>query len=104
MCSNKYNLDFSKEVVSTNVTRLINQMWKLIPMRENQENWQKQLDTVIVEVVGFGEIFLQDPQLLQLLAKLEGLHKEEIAFNLYRKTVFEAINLLQGFLKTYVLP
>lgn len=70
-------------------------------MRENNEPWLKQLDTVIIEIVGLNEIFLQDPQFLQLLAKLEGLHKEDIEFNLYRKTVFEAISLLQGFGKTY---
>jgi len=99
--SNKYDINFSKESVSKNLTRLTNQFWKLIPMRENNENWQKQLDTVIIEVVGLSEIFLQDPQLLQLLAKLEGLHKEEIDFSLYRKTVFEAISLLQGFGKNY---
>ena len=35
------------------------------------------------------------PQFLQLLSKLEGLRNVEIEFNLYRKIVFEAINLLQ---------
>ncbi len=76
-------------------------MWKLIPMRENQENWQKQLDTVLLEIVGLSEIFLQNPQFLQLLAKLEGLRTEEISFNLYRKTVFEAISLLQEINRNY---
>ena len=65
-------------------------------MRENQENWQKQLDTVTLEVAGLNEIFLSYPQFLQLLSKLEGLQKsDDINFDLYRKTIFEAINLLQ---------
>ena len=65
-------------------------------MRENNEDWHKQLDTVTLEVVGLNEIFLAHPQFLQLLSKLEGLQQsEEIEFDLYRKTVFEAINLLQ---------
>ena len=65
-------------------------------MRENNENWRKQLDTVTLEVVGLNEIFLAHPQFLQLLSKLEGLqHSEDIEFDLYRKTVFETINLLQ---------
>ena len=98
---NKYELDFPKNSIAANVTRLINQMWKLIPMRENQENWQKQLDTVLLEIVGLSEIFLQNPQFLQLLAKLEGLRTEEISFNLYRKTVFEAISLLQEINRNY---
>lgn len=65
-------------------------------MWENGEDWQKQLNTVILEVVGLNEIFLSYPQFLQLLSKLEGIQQtEEIEFDLYRKTVFETINLLQ---------
>lgn len=65
-------------------------------MRENNESWEKQLETVNLEVVGLHEIFLSFPQFLQLLSKLEGLRKNpNIDFDLYRKTVFEAINLLQ---------
>lgn len=79
-----------------NVKRLTNQLWKLIPMRENEEDWRKQLDTVTLEVVGLNEIFLSFPQFLQLLSKLEGLQEsEDVEFDLYRKTIFEAINLLQ---------
>lgn len=70
-------------------------------MRENEENWQKQLDTVTIEIAGLKELFLQDPQFLQLLAKLEGLRVVDLEFTAYRKTVFETINLLQGFLKSY---
>ena len=39
----KYNIKFPEETISKNITRLTNQMWKLIPMRENEENWEKQL-------------------------------------------------------------
>lgn len=68
-------------------------------MYENNEDWQKQLNTVIIEIAGLNEIFISNPQFLQLLSKLEGLKVVEINFNLYRKTVFEAINLLQGIKK-----
>ena len=65
-------------------------------MRENDENWQRQLDTVINEVVGLNELMLHSrPQFLQLLSKLEGLKNCESTFEFYRKTVFEAINLVQ---------
>lgn len=64
MLLTKYNFLFSEEDVSKNVKRLTNQLWKLIPMRENEENWRKQLDTVTLEVVGLNEIFLSYPQFL----------------------------------------
>ena len=89
----KYDLKFPEETISKNITRLTNQMWKLIPMRENEENWEKQLETVIIEVVGLNEIFIMCPTFLQLLSKLEGLRVKDMNFELYRKTVFECINL-----------
>lgn len=77
--------------------RLTNQLWKLIPMKENNEDWQKQLDTVVIEITGLNEIFILTPALTQLLSKLEGVRDLEIPFTLYRKTIFEAISLLQEF-------
>ena len=59
----KYDFDFSTEVIDKNVRRLTNQMWKLIPMREHEENWENQLETVIIEVVGWHEVFM-NPQFL----------------------------------------
>ena len=82
--------------MSKTVKRLTNQLWKLIPMREHEEDWLKQLEIVILEVAGLNEIFIDTPQFLQLLSKLEGLRaQEDISFELYRKTVFSAISLLQ---------
>ena len=63
-------------------------------MREHEEDWPRQLDTVILEIAGLNEVFIC-PQFLQLLAKLEGLKVSETNFELYRKTVFESISLLQ---------
>ena len=63
-------------------------------MREHEENWSKQLETVTLEIAGMNEIFM-NPQFLQLLSKLEGLRAQDTSFELYRKTVFESISLLQ---------
>lgn len=94
----KYEFDFAKETIDKNVMRLTNQIWKLIPMREHNEDWKKQLDTVIIEIAGLNEIFIWSPQFLQTLSKLEGLKvTEDIDFALYRKTVFEIISLVQEF-------
>ena len=67
-------------------------------MREHEEDWEKQLDTVIIEIAGLNEIFIYEPQFLQILSKLEGLKVNKgLDFQIYRKTVFEIINLLQEF-------
>ena len=91
---NKYNIEFEYEDLSANIKRMTNQLWKLIPMREHNEDWQKQLDTVILEIAGLNEIFI-GPLFLQMLSKLEGLRVTETNFELYRKTVFECISILQ---------
>ena len=91
---NKYDIKISNEVLASNINRLTNQLWKLIPMRENEENWQSQLDTVINEIVGLNEILLGSHFLI-LISKLEGLKILESDFSFYRKTVFEAISLLR---------
>ena len=68
-------------------------------MREHDEDWKKQLDTVSIEIAGLNSLIIEDfsSQFLQLLLKLEGLKQQlDISFEVYRKTVFEMINLLQG--------
>lgn len=64
-------------------------------MRENNEDWKKQIDVLILEISGTNEILILNSNLLQLLSKLEGLRNLETSFELYRKTVFETIRLIQ---------
>ena len=91
---NKYNIEFKTETLKRDIKRLINQMWKLIPMRENDEDWISQLNVVIEEISGLHEIF-DELDLLILLSKLEGLKSSVCEdFMIYRKTVFRCIDLL----------
>ena len=93
--NNKYDLEIRIEDCIKNVQRLTNQLWKLIPMREHNENWQKQLETVLIEIAGLNELFTS-PIILQLLSKLEGLNVKETNFEIYRKTIFECISLVRS--------
>ena len=92
----KYGADIPNELFNKNITRLTNQLWKLIPMREHEEDWKKQLNTVIIEIAGMNELLIYKSEGFQLLTKLEGMSQiEDMSFDLYRKTVFECISLLQ---------
>ena len=95
-----YGFSFSEEIIHNDIKRLTNQLWKLIPMKENEEDWSKQLNSVIIEIAGKHSLFCADQRFLQLLSKLEGLKAIDLEFSLYRKTVFECINLLQEVGKT----
>lgn len=92
----KYNFNIDSDLINTNINRLTNQIWKLIPMWENHEDWRNQLETVLIELTGLNELFNFNGQYLILLSKLEGLKVYAINFLIYRKTVFEAITLLRG--------
>ena len=91
----KYGIEVAEEILTANINRLTNQLWKLIPMREHEEDWLEQLNTVIVEIVGLYEVFEVNQKLIILLSKLEGLRLIDTDFKIYRKTVFEAISLLR---------
>ena len=85
-----------ENVVESNIARLTNQLWKLIPMRENEENWLGQLDSLIIELAGLNELSSNtDEKFLILLSKIKGLQIEDTTFQTYRKTVFECISLLR---------
>lgn len=89
----KYGFDVPVEVLLADKKRLINQLWKILPMRENEENWKKQLQTVIDEIVGLNEVFSKELNFLILLCKLESLYEIK-EFQDFRKIIFESINLL----------
>lgn len=88
-----HNADFSDKVIVSDLRRLINQIWKLLPMRENNEDWQKQLNLVLIELYGLHAMFGDQLDFLILISKLEGL-MQVINFDIYRTTVFSAITLL----------
>ena len=90
------NIIVSTTVFEANINRLTNQLWKLIPMRENGENWQSQLETVVLEIIGLNKLFSDSLDFLILISKLKGLEESNVDFDLYRKTIFEAISLLRG--------
>ena len=91
----KYGFEISAANIVADINRLTNQLWKLIPMRENDENWEGQLETVVIELTGLNEVFNTGEQYLILLSKLEGLRQVHVDFMTYRKTVFECISLLR---------
>lgn len=84
---------FSSELIQKDLRRLVNQIWKLLPMREKNEDWQKQLGIVLNELYGLQLMFDDQLDFLILLSKLEGLRKTD-DFMTYRIVVFSSISLL----------
>ena len=94
LTSDKYSLEFSEEVVQSSLKRLTNQLWKLIPMRENNEPWKEQLASVLLEIAGMRGMYDLSEKCFTLFNKLQGLLEIDLEFKMYRKTIFECITLL----------
>lgn len=73
-----------------------NQVFKLLPLKEEGGDWRLQLTTLLIEFGGIVELTdKQNSIALTIMFKLAGLLSEDIDFYYYRKTVFEVINLLE---------
>ena len=62
-------------------------------MRENNEDWRKQLGLVLVELHGLHKMFGGELDFLILTSRLEGLAEVDDLI-IYRSTVFSVISLM----------
>lgn len=94
----KYNIEIDNKAISHRLQNLINQIYKLLPVREELGDWEKPLQTIIQELVGFQRLMKNKDSIifLTLLNKLEGLYSltEEQDFLCYRRTIFECLGLM----------
>lgn len=94
----KYNINIDNFVIQKRLQNLINQIYKLLPIREQGSDWQKPLQTILEELAGIqrltncGDLEVFFP----LLSKLEGLYSliTESDFPCYRRTIFECLGLM----------
>lgn len=99
MMNTKYNLTVSEEIVRKSIKRIINLTYKLLPTREEGGDWKKPLETIIEELVGMNDLFLdQQDKIFVIICKLQGIFNltDKDDFQLYRRTIFECLSLLNG--------
>lgn len=84
------------DILRFNVKRLTNQVYRLLPAKEEGNDWVKPLETCIIELLGLGDLIADQPKFLMLVSKLDGLRvsKDDIEFSLYRRTIFECCGIL----------
>lgn len=95
----KNGMEFSKETEQLYKKTAINMIYKLLPMREDGEDWLNYLQSELLELKGFEKIFIatDDIPATRIICKLAGLQTltTEEDFYLYRKTVLECTNLIR---------
>lgn len=95
----KYGAEIDKSAIDKNLNRITNQIYKLLPSREEKSDWQKPLATIIEELAGMDRLLFDQHEILfPLLCKLEGLFllSEDKDFFLYRRTIFECLGLINN--------
>ena len=94
----KYNVDIQNEAILKNIDRITNQIFKLLPSREEGNDWKTPLSSLIIEVAGMAELLKDHCDLFPLLCKMESLLNltDENEFLNYRKTIFECLGLINN--------
>ena len=92
----KYGLYFEKEAIIANIDRITNQIFKLLPSREEGEDWETPLQNLILEITGMKALWIDQIKLFSLLCRLEALLSltEEENFLAFRKMIFECLRLM----------
>ena len=94
----KYNIDISEDAIKENLERITNQIFKLLPSREEGGDWQTPLKNLILEVGGMNRLLSDQTVLFSLLCKMESLLTltEEDDFLDFRKIIFESLGLIKS--------
>ena len=92
----KYGLEFDKEAVENNIDRITNQIFKLLPNREEGEDWESPLQNLILEITGMKALWIDQVKLFSLLCRLEALLSltDEDDFFAFRKLIFECLRIM----------
>lgn len=98
----KYNAEIQDEVVIKELKKITNLIYKLLPTREENIDWQKPLETITEELAGMDRLLIDQHEILfPLLSKLEGLFilTEAEDFDLFRRMIFECLGLMNMLMK-----
>lgn len=92
----KYDISISNDAIVENIKRITNQIFKLLPSREEGEDWKTPLENLILEIVGMKELLIDQVEFFHLLCKMESLLTltEEEDFLMFRKTIFECLGMI----------
>ena len=91
----KYGVEVDNYAIESILKKITNQIYKLLPMREENGDWEKPLETIMEELAGMDRLLEDHVNLFSILCKLEGLFSlvQEDDFQLYRRTIFECLSI-----------
>lgn len=93
----KYDVEIDNSVITQGLDKITNQIFKLLPQREEGADWQTPLANLITDITGMSHLMInQQTDLFFLLCKMEALttFTKEEDFLLFRKVIFECLGLI----------
>lgn len=98
----KYEMNIESNAIILDLKRLTNQIYKLLPNREERIDWETPLNTIMEELSGMDRMLIDHHNILfPIVCKLEGLFtltNEEDFFS-FRRTIFECLSLMNTLIK-----
>lgn len=93
----KYNIEVSEQAVIKTLDRITNQIFKLLPLREEGGDWLTPLNNLILEVGGMDRLLNDHAIFFSLICKMEALTvlTEEDDYFAFRKIIFECLSLIK---------
>ena len=98
-----YNVDIDDSTIKNNLNRILNQVYRLLPLREENEDWEKPLSTLLIELIGMVNLFPNLKEGLKVVSKLQGMLSlgNDLDFYEYRRTVFECCSIIASIEKQF---
>ena len=84
-------MDKENEIYEAYINKVKSRLYGLLCEREKDGEWEKFLDTIIIELLGQKER-LDSINYWALLGRLQSLRF--LSYNYFRKTVFECMNIM----------
>ena len=95
----KYGVELSDEMVVRRITGMVNQFYKILPIKEeNEGTLQQYMESLQREMLGCQALITSlgnDPQYLSLLSILQYLIDYDCDIATTRSEVFKSINILK---------
>ena len=88
----KNGIEINSEDVQNIIKRIINQVYRLLPTREEEGDWIKPLETILEELYGMDRVIIGHHQIFFTILG----NNADKDFSLYRRTIFEVLSLLNN--------
>lgn len=89
-----YSIEVNDSTVKENLSRIGNQIYKALCLREEEKEWKKPIETLSIELLGMNKLFPDNNVLFSLVCKLQGITDDTVDFMMYRRTIFECCSLV----------